>query len=131
MRDGGRIALGALVAFAFLGLPVLWNVHRPAPAPKPDLDTPVIRALPEKQCVEPTPYMREQHMQLLKFWRDSVVRANARTYVSSGGAEFEMSLQKTCMNCHSNKQRFCDQCHDYIALKLTCFDCHVAPENSP
>jgi len=130
MRDGAKIAFGTLVGFAVIGLPVLWNASGATAAPVPDLHTPVIDALPEKRCVEDTPYMREQHMQLLKFWRDSVVRGNARTYVNVRGESFDISLQNTCMHCHSDKAAFCDRCHNYVAVKVSCFDCHVEPEKS-
>jgi cytochrome c oxidase subunit 2 len=39
-----------------------------------------------------------------------------------------MSLQNTCMHCHSNKQKFCDECHTYVAVKPYCWDCHIAPK---
>ncbi len=28
-----------------------------------------------------------------------------------------MSLQNGCMKCHSNKKKFCDECHNYMAVK--------------
>ena len=132
MRDGPKILIGTLIALGFLGLPLLWNtVARAQPSPTPSLDTPRIESMPEKRCVESTATMRTQHMQLLKFWRDSVVRRGERVYVSSDGHEFDMSLQNTCLDCHSNKTSFCDSCHNYIGVTITCFDCHVAPEERP
>ena len=41
---------------------------------------------------------------------------------------YEMSLQNTCMECHTSKKEFCDQCHDYMAVAPFCWDCHVAPK---
>lgn len=131
MRDGAKIALGALIALVLITLPLLWNAGRASAAPQPDLDTPAIRALPVRECVESAQYMRQNHMRLLKFWRDAVVRRNARVYVSSTGREYEMSLQKTCTKCHSNKAAFCDRCHDWVGAKPSCWDCHLDPEALP
>jgi hypothetical protein len=131
MYDGGKIVAGLAIALALFGLPFFWNAGRAVAAPEPELDTPVIAALPQKQCVESLDYMRRDHMQLLRYWRESVVRHDARIYVSSGGKEYEMSLQNTCMNCHSNKHEFCDACHDYMSVDIYCWDCHVAPEERP
>jgi hypothetical protein len=45
--------------------------------------------------------------------------------VNSKGKEFEMSLQKTCMKCHTNKAEFCDKCHNYASVRPYCWDCHI------
>jgi len=31
------------------------------------------------------------------------------------------------MHCHSNKKKFCDECHNYMAVKPFCWDCHIQP----
>jgi len=80
-----------------------------------------------KECVASTEYMRASHMDLLNEWRDEVVREGNRIYTSPNGKEFEMSLTKTCTNCHYNKKEFCDQCHDYLGVTPYCWDCHVEP----
>jgi hypothetical protein len=73
--------------------------------------------------------MRAEHMQLLNNWRDSVVRDADAVYKSdTSGKVFQMSLQNTCMHCHSNKKKFCDECHNYMAVKPFCWDCHIAPK---
>jgi len=41
-----------------------------------------------------------------------------------------MSLQNTCMECHSNKSKFCDQCHTYAAVNPFCWECHIQPEEN-
>jgi len=129
MRDRGRILAGLVIALVLLGLPFFYNVGRVVAAPEPSLDTPEIAALEKKECVESTPFMRENHMQLLRFWRDSVVRRGARIYVNSRGEEYPMSLQKTCQRCHSNRSEFCDRCHNYAAVEAYCWDCHTTPED--
>jgi hypothetical protein len=65
---------------------------------------------------------------MLNNWRDEVVREGNRLYVAADGKEYNMSLQNTCMNCHSNKSKFCDECHNYVAVKPYCWDCHIAPK---
>lgn len=82
----------------------------------------------EKTCVESTEYMREHHVELLRQWRDSVVRDGGRTYRAKDGKEYTMSLSDTCLRCHSNKEKFCDQCHNYIKVSPKCWDCHVVPK---
>jgi len=39
-----------------------------------------------------------------------------------------MSLQNGCMTCHSNKKKFCDECHNYMAVVPYCWDCHIQPK---
>ena len=79
------------------------------------------------QCVESAAFMRANHMLLLDQWRDSVVRHNDHVYVNRAGQRFEKSLTGTCLGCHSNKAEFCDRCHDAVAVKPYCWNCHLAP----
>ncbi len=72
--------------------------------------------------------MRASHMTLLVEWRDRVVRDGVRTYVDGDGREVAMSLSETCVGaCHTDKAKFCDRCHDYARVTVTCWNCHVAP----
>jgi len=84
----------------------------------------------EKQCIESMEWMRFRHPDLLNDWTESVVRQGTRTYVASDGQEYHISLSGTCMDCHSNKAEFCDQCHDYAGVKPDCWDCHNLPEEA-
>ena len=92
-------------------------------------DTPQLN-LPadEEKCVESTEYMRANHMYLLLEWREEVVRNNERTYTASDGEEYLKSLTDTCLDCHSPKVEFCDECHDYVGAQPDCWSCHVDPE---
>ncbi len=72
--------------------------------------------------------MRDSHMKLLIQWRDQVVRENKRLYKGSDEKTHTMSLTNTCLNCHSNKEQFCDQCHNYVGVTPTCWNCHIIPE---
>jgi hypothetical protein len=117
-----------LAAFIIVATSPLWlNAGRVVPPPKPKLDTPVIQQLAgnDKQCVLPTEEMRANHMQLLITWREQVVRAGNRVWISPSGKKFEPSLTNTCLGCHSNKKDFCDQCHNYAAVTPNCWGCHL------
>ena len=78
----------------------------------------------QKECVADTAFMRSNHMTLLNDWRFEVVREGKRIYTSNNHKNFDMSLTKTCLNCHSNAAQFCDQCHSYIGVSPYCWDCH-------
>ena len=82
------------------------------------------------ECVEATDYMRANHMDLLDQWRDTVVREGRPHLHLRGGQGLHMSLSDTCLDCHSNKEQFCDACHTYSAVDPYCWDCHVIPEEA-
>jgi cytochrome c len=130
MYNGGRILVGVCIFLVLVTFP-FWNaIGRSTAAPELDLDTPVIQQLSEKKCVEPAAVMRENHMQLLDDWRNQVVREGNRVYTAADGTEYQMSLQNTCLSCHSNKADFCDQCHDYAGITPDCWTCHLEPEGN-
>lgn len=81
-------------------------------------------------CVEPTEWMRANHMSLLLTWRDEALRNERRVYVASDGRQWDISLQNTCMACHSNKVEFCDKCHDQNSVSPYCWDCHILPQGN-
>ncbi len=88
---------------------------------------PVELELPEDfdDCIESTEFMRTEHMKLLDEWRDIYVRDGYQLYWSELKEQyFLMSLTKTCMDCHDNKEDFCDRCHDQTAVDPYCWDCH-------
>jgi hypothetical protein len=131
LYDGGKILIGLVVLLAVALFPFYYNIGKVNAKPEPKLDTPAILQLPEseRKCVESKEFMRTEHMQLLNNWRDSVVRDGYRQYVSdTTGKRYNMSLQNECMRCHANKKKFCDGCHNYMAVKPYCWDCHVAPK---
>lgn len=133
LYDGGKILLGLAVFLAFALFPFYNNLGKVNAKPEPKTDTPAIqeweKQYGKKECVESKEYMRSEHMQLLNNWRDAVVRDMYRRYVSeTNGHTFNMSLQNGCMHCHSNKKKFCDECHNYMAVKPYCWDCHIQPQ---
>jgi hypothetical protein len=113
-----------LVLVALFAWMSLAPVH--AAAPKPVVE----KALKGEQCVEPTEYMRRNHMKLLTHQRDETVHEGIRTK--------KYSL-KECINCHASQQtgsvtaakdNFCVSCHTYAAVKIDCFDCHSSKPQS-
>ena len=85
------------------------------------------RAAGLSACVEPTPYMRRHHMDLIQHQRDATVHQGIRgTRHSLAG----------CISCHVSlgsdghpvavnaEHQFCRACHAFAAVTVNCFDCH-------
>ncbi|GAW91758.1 sulfate reduction electron transfer complex DsrMKJOP subunit DsrJ [Calderihabitans maritimus] len=125
MYNARNTVIGLILLIGLVSFPFWYSTGKAASAPQPKLDTPTIQELEEKRCVEATPYMRASHMQLLNEWRTSVIREGNRIYVAENGERYNMSLQNTCMECHSNKTQFCDRCHKYVGVKPDCWTCHI------
>lgn len=80
------------------------------------------------QCVRSTPWMRRNHMKLIKHDRSVTVHQGVRTIDGSLAA---------CVACHANRaadgdyvpvdsaQQFCAGCHQYTGTNLDCFSCHA------
>jgi len=119
---------GVFVFLALVTFPFWYGKGRTALRPSFQLDTPEIQRLAEKKCIEPTLYMRASHMKLVDSWKAAVVRDGNRWYVASDGRRFSMSLSGNCLHCHSNKEKFCDACHNYAGVKPACWSCHVVPQ---
>jgi hypothetical protein len=126
MYDASKIVAG-LAVFVVLATSPLWYNFLSAASPEaPDLKLPTNGST---ECVEAKDFRRANHMDLLDQWRDTVVRDDVRTYTSEmSGKDYTMSLSDTCLDCHSNKEKFCDACHTYSAVDPYCWDCHVIPE---
>ncbi len=131
MYNGGKIFVGILIFIIVFTSPIWTNWLNREEAHKPNI------VLPKdyKECVAETGYMKANHMDLLNRWRDLVVRENIRFLEKDGqpylidGKKTEMSLTKTCLKCHNNKENFCDECHNYLDVSPYCWDCHVSKYN--
>ena len=128
LYDGGKIIAGIVIFLIVASVPFWYGRGKAVSPPDLKLDTPAIQRLKEKLCVEPAPYMRANHMKLLGAWRDGAVREGIRSYTAADGRVFEVNLTGTCLKCHSNKDKFCDRCHDYTGSKPACWNCHIIPE---
>jgi hypothetical protein len=127
MYDGGKIITGLVIGVGLLLFPVFYNAGKAAKAPERVLTE---KAKAAQQCVEPKSFMTTEHMKMLDEWRQQVVRDDARYYKSTSGKVYYKGLQTTCMDCHSNKSKFCDQCHNYMGVAPYCWDCHIAPKEN-
>jgi len=128
--DADKIIIGLVIFVGLMTFPFFYNIGKANPKPEPKINTPEIQKLTEKKCVESKAFMQAQHMQLLNVWRDLAVRAGERIYENSEGKRYTISLQNTCMHCHSNKKKFCDECHTYMAVSPYCWSCHIAPKEN-
>ena len=126
MRDRGVIYLGLLIFLGLITYPVWHDLVAGTTSRGPE---PILPAR-EKQCVAPLSYMRTSHMNLLMNWRDDVVRRNVHNFTAFNGKNYTMSLTGTCLSagCHTSKADFCDRCHNYAAVSVYCWDCHVDPK---
>ena len=142
MNDKPVILVGLLVGLGVLTFPFWYTLSAARTAGPPDLELPVGRP----HCVEDVSYMKAHHMELLEQWREAVVREGKCRYASKTyGESYTMSLTKTCLDCHSSRERFCDRCHDYMNVQSSrlfplvasgdgksasvgCWDCHNVPK---
>jgi hypothetical protein len=125
MNDKGKVIAGLIIFVVVFTFPIWYNHLKATEPPEPELTE---KAKQAEKCVTDTEYIRTEHMELLDVWRDTVVRDGERIYVNEEGEEFVASLTDTCMDCHSNKEEFCDKCHDYASVEPYCWDCHTYPE---
>lgn len=125
MYNGKYIIPGIVIFVGLFTFPFWSNLLTPK-YERPQL------ALPagQKECIEPAEYMRAEHMHILDVWRDQALREGKRAYVASNGKVWDISLQNTCMKCHTNKADFCDKCHNTNSVSPYCWDCHVAPRGN-
>ena len=126
MYNKGTVIAGLAIFVLFVTFPIWYNRLDAGPLPKYELPPGG-----EKECVLPADQMKDIHMQLLNEWRDAVIRDFDRIEpVKADGKEFRKGLQLACMQCHSNKEKFCDTCHEYTAVNPTCWDCHLSPDEA-
>ncbi len=111
---------GALAALAMAPLGAVAGV-----------DLPALEKGKGEKCVEDTPFMRRNHMELLKHHRNETMHKGIRTT--------RYSL-KGCVECHASsktgsvaasEQDFCAACHSYASVKLDCWDCHATKPAKP
>ena len=124
--DKGKIFLGLAIFVALVASPFWYNpVFGTGKTAPPEVKLP---ADPAAKCVLPKAEMRASHMQVIYEWRETVVRGGGRTVRLADGREMKMSLSNTCLACHEGKKQFCDSCHEYLAVRPFCWDCHFDPK---
>jgi hypothetical protein len=92
------------------------------------------KAANEERCVEPTDFMRRNHMEVIKHQRDETVHGGIRSTKHSLAG---------CIECHASygddgapvpvdhDEQFCGACHAFAAVRLNCFDCHATVPTVP
>jgi hypothetical protein len=121
------VRLKAAVAVALVGLALGagWAVSQERGAAAGRVPKPVIAQAQGEKCVEPTDFMRRNHMKVLMFHRDRTMHEGIRTTQHS---------LKGCVECHAgpksgtavgSKDDFCQSCHTYAAVSIDCFECHA------
>ncbi|MFO8174726.1 MAG: sulfate reduction electron transfer complex DsrMKJOP subunit DsrJ [Gemmatimonadota bacterium] len=129
MGDRGKIAAGLAVFVILVTFP-FWSrlaASGEVETALPELEYPA----EETACVEETSFMTANHMDLLDQWRDDLVREGIEEYTATSGGNagevYQMSLTKTCLDCHESRDNFCNRCHDYVNVTPTCWECHTTP----
>ncbi|HNX28001.1 MAG TPA: sulfate reduction electron transfer complex DsrMKJOP subunit DsrJ [Syntrophomonadaceae bacterium] len=130
MYNSKKIITGIIIFIFIIIAPFLLNIGKADVLPELSLDTPAIDQMADKHCVEAAEFMRAEHPRLLDDWRDQAVREGNTIYISTSGEEYEMSLENSCIKCHSNREQFCDACHTYTAVQPYCWDCHDAAKGA-
>ncbi len=123
--DGERGGAQSCVA-RLSGLLVVLSIAAVVPA-NADVPVPKISKGKGDKCVEETPFMRRNHMELILHQRVETVHYGIRTK--------KYSL-KECLNCHAvndaqgkpvaytDPRHFCTACHSYASVSIDCFECH-------
>lgn len=127
MYDSGKIITLLVIFLVLVSFPMWYQSGKASVAPDPQLTE---KAKEAGKCIESKEFMKTHHMKMLDQWRNEVVRDGERYYTSTEGKTYYKSLQVTCMECHSNKSKFCDQCHNYAGVDPFCWDCHIAPKEN-
>jgi hypothetical protein len=118
-----KAVLGGLLLALALGAGWAFSQERGAPAGR--VPKPVIALAQGEKCVEPTDFMRRNHMKVLMFHRDRTMHQGIRTTQHS---------LKGCVECHASPKTgavaghqddFCQSCHKYAAVSIDCFECHA------
>lgn len=126
-----NLIIGMVVFVLIVSAPVWLNLGKGSAAveaPDISLDTPEIQAMgANAHCIYDADYMRSHHMEILHQWKKQAIRNDNRTFVAPDGTQYEISLQNTCLKCHSNYEEFCKKCHDYNKVTPNCWNCHVNP----
>jgi hypothetical protein len=124
MYNAGKVITGLIVFMILITFPFWYNLATGKAGYVPELE----KAAKGEQCVRDNDYMTGYHMDLLNEWRDQVVRDGERFEEGAAGNIYERSLTNTCLDCHVNKENFCDRCHNYVGVEPYCWSCHIDPE---
>ncbi len=107
---------------------LVWALGTQTAAADENFVNPGSKAAGLENCVEPTEFMRRNHMELIKHERHIAVHEGIR--------DSKYSLAG-CIACHVAPGpdqepvsvyaagQFCNRCHEYAAVDVNCFGCHA------
>ena len=128
MFDKIRIFVGLIVFLALAAFPIWYALGITNDVPTPDFPSDLEIPRNFSKCVKDKEYMIANHMDILDQWRDEVIRQGDNSPIKIDGKEYEKSLTKGCMHCHTSRENFCAKCHNYADVQPTCWDCHLEPK---
>lgn len=123
MYKGGKIIASLIIFVAILTFPFFYNMGKANAGPEIDP-----QELAYMQSIEPAFDMKAYHPQLFNQWRNEFVRNGKTVYVNSQGKEFDINIGKLAGTGTSSQ--FCASCHNYVAVKPTCWSCHNGPKGA-
>ncbi|MCU9837893.1 hypothetical protein OEZ49_08950 [Ruegeria sp. WL0004] len=88
---------------------------------------PVIPEATGKAHPEGNDYMRRWHMSMMRHDRDVTMYEGKREQNASLGGCFECHAAKDETGApvtYADERHFCRSCHDFVAVRVDCFDCH-------
>ncbi|MDH3431044.1 MAG: sulfur reduction protein DsrJ [Gammaproteobacteria bacterium] len=129
MRHGSIVTVALVLVFALVVLVGLNGVPDASGGEggSEGVPMPVIPRGQGDSCVDDTEFMRRYHMTLLEHEHGEPRSQDIRS---------EGHRLRECVNCHAvmgpdarpvsadSPEHFCRSCHDYVAVKIDCFDCH-------
>jgi len=123
MYKGGKIIASLIIFVGLFTIPFFYNMGKANAGPEVDA-----QQLEKLKSIEPSINMIAEHPQLFNQWRDEFVRNGQTVYVNSQGKEINISIEE--LEGSDPSSQFCVSCHDYTAVKPTCWDCHTGPEGA-
>ncbi len=121
------LAIITVVLIYFAGLAAAAWATQKEPVNTGRVPLPVLPEAQGDSCAEDTDFIRRNHMALLKHKRDETTRK---------GIRIKQNSLKECVACHADSgpdkipvtaaspEYFCSSCHEYVAVKIDCFQCH-------
>jgi len=132
--DDRRRRLAVVIPIVIIIIPFVYSVGAwalsLAGSDEPFLEMPDAQF---EECVRDTEYMRFSHMTLLLNSRTEVIRLGNRGDIGLSRLKPEAAITRVsggdesrayCSDCHTSRERFCNQCHNSVNLYLDCFSCH-------
>jgi hypothetical protein len=107
---------------------LVWALGAQTAAAGENFVAPGSKAAGLPSCVEPTDFMRRNHMEIIKHQRHTVVHQGIRdskhTLAGCIDCHVAPGPDKRPVSVYAEGQ-FCQRCHEYAAIDVNCFGCHA------